>query len=390
MNYDVVMFVTNDIRGDARVQKEAGTLSQQGLSILVVGLGEVGKATPLEYMQGFEVRRIFVATRGLPQKPLFWFFKYFEFCARAFLIGWRANARVYHAHDLPMLPLAWLLAHALGRKVVYDAHELYFDRPTVQLRRVWRFLQNALIGSVDLVITVNEERAGILHDEYGAPSLPVVIHNFPVYREFRSRNDILRKFIQEQGLDWEVIILHQGKVSKDRCPDVLIQSLVHVPERAGIVFLGRILGKLKLECEDIARSLAVSHRVAFHEPVPQEKLWEYTTSADIGVALYKNTCRNNYYCAPNKIYDYALAGLPMLASDFPGLRRELGANEAGLLVNPDDPQAVGIALGDLVSDPALRKRLGEAARDAARRAWNWEGEAAILWQSYNLLLQNFD
>jgi len=151
--------------------------------------------------------------------------------------------------------------------------------------------------------------------------------------------------------------------------------------------VGRIAEKLKLELESLAGELGVAHRVAFHKPVSQEILWEYTISADIGVALYKNTSRNNYYCAPNKIYDYALVGLPMIASDLPGLQRELGVHQAGLLVDPTDPRAVGLALERLVSDPGLRKSLVSAASEMVRRAWNWESQAETLWQAYNCLLE---
>jgi glycosyltransferase involved in cell wall biosynthesis len=58
------------------------------------------------------------------------------------------------------------------------------------------------------------------------------------------------------------------------------------------------------------------------------------------------------------------AGVPVVASDIDGLREVVG--DAGVLVSPDDPEALGAALGRLAADPQRRADL--AARGRARAA----------------------
>jgi glycosyltransferase involved in cell wall biosynthesis len=52
-------------------------------------------------------------------------------------------------------------------------------------------------------------------------------------------------------------------------------------------------------------------------------------------------------------------GIPIVASDLPPLRRLLGDDEAGILVQPGDVQAAAAAIRDLASDPERRERMGQ-------------------------------
>jgi phosphatidylinositol alpha-mannosyltransferase len=68
------------------------------------------------------------------------------------------------------------------------------------------------------------------------------------------------------------------------------------------------------------------------------------------------------------------AGLPVVATQIPGYAAVLPP-EAGRLVPPGDDAALAGALGELLADPALRARLGEAGRrEAARYDWARVGD----------------
>ena len=65
---------------------------------------------------------------------------------------------------------------------------------------------------------------------------------------------------------------------------------------------------------------------------------------------------------PKALLEAAASGRPMVAADVPGCREIVIDNETGLLVPPRDGIALADALGRLAGDPALRQRLGSAAR----------------------------
>ncbi|MBR7504053.1 glycosyltransferase family 4 protein, partial [Mycobacterium tuberculosis] len=71
------------------------------------------------------------------------------------------------------------------------------------------------------------------------------------------------------------------------------------------------------------------------------------------------------YFSPLKVYEYMAAGLPTVASAVGALPDLIAGTGTGLLVPPDDLAALTEALQSLIDDPALRTRMGEAARAEA-------------------------
>ena len=174
------MFVYNRCTADARVLKEARTLTEAGHRVRIVAV--LDSETPAEEeREGFRIVRIdrnpvhYRLLRGMktgvgmarrrlpfaflfaPLAPLLLLLR------RALLVPhkplmfgdyyWRAYRLVradppdaLHAHDLNTLPVAAALARRLGLPLVYDAHELYPEISTLSPREaaVWRRLERRL------------------------------------------------------------------------------------------------------------------------------------------------------------------------------------------------------------------------------------------------------
>jgi phosphatidylinositol alpha-1,6-mannosyltransferase len=65
-------------------------------------------------------------------------------------------------------------------------------------------------------------------------------------------------------------------------------------------------------------------------------------------------------------------GLPVIAGQSGGLAEAVHDGETGLVVNPDDPEAVATALKRLLGDQLLARRLGQAGRKAIETYYNWD------------------
>jgi glycosyltransferase involved in cell wall biosynthesis len=70
---------------------------------------------------------------------------------------------------------------------------------------------------------------------------------------------------------------------------------------------------------------------------------------------------------PISILEAMAAGLPVVATDVGGIAESVVDGETGLLVPPGDPGALAVALDRLLTDGELRRRLGTAGRERARR-----------------------
>jgi glycosyltransferase involved in cell wall biosynthesis len=139
-------------------------------------------------------------------------------------------------------------------------------------------------------------------------------------------------------------------------------------ERGTVVFLGG--GPLRDRLREQVSAEAVSDRVRFVAPVPPDRLLPVTAGATVGVSLLQATCRNHEYALPNKLFEYLMAGLPVVVSDLPemgGLAREY---DVGRVVPPEDPAVLAEVLSELIDRPELRERLVDnRIRLLDRYAW---------------------
>jgi glycosyltransferase involved in cell wall biosynthesis len=90
---------------------------------------------------------------------------------------------------------------------------------------------------------------------------------------------------------------------------------------------------------------------------------------------------------PIKLFEYMAAGIPVIASDFPLWRQIIGEAGCGLLVDPQDPQAIARALEYLLSHDAESEAMGRRGRQAASELYNWNSEERVLLKFYSELLE---
>ncbi len=284
----------------------------------------------------------------------------------------RHRPHVIVAHDLPMLPVAVAAAQSNGAHVVYDSHELFAEQEFSETeKRKWRAIEQKYIGFASRVITVNESIAAELEGRYSLSDVKVIL-NAEQTASFERRPERLRHALSLPAA--AKIGLFQGGLSEGRNLHQLVDAIKHVEApNLHLVFLGD--GQLKEKLRKRALRLGLQGRVHFLDAVPQSELLEYTASADFGFVPYLANCLNTYYCTPNKLFEFIAAGIPIIASDLPELRRFVSGNDLGLILDFNDPKAVGNAVSNLIADDGLLSRLRANLISAqASISWKIEGE----------------
>lgn len=274
---------------------------------------------------------------------------------------------VVHCHDLPTLPVGaeWCRRHS-SVKLVFDSHELYEEVASLSSpeRWYWRRKLRRLSGNVDAFITVNESIAAEHARRYPALPRAVVVRNAAVRpsSDPESRG-LLRAAAKVR--DDQRVLLYQGGYARHRGLEALLFASVELPPEWVVVMMG--WGAHEARLRTIALDVdPLGDRIRFLPPAAPEVLRDWTAGADLGVIPYENTCLNHWFCSPNKLWEYPVAGVPILASPFPELRREIEGAGIGCLL-PEVLDGPGLRrVVDSIDDEALM-RMRAACREYARR-----------------------
>lgn len=90
---------------------------------------------------------------------------------------------------------------------------------------------------------------------------------------------------------------------------------------------------------------------------------------------------------PVALIEAAAAGLPVVATDVGGVADVVAEGENGFLVSSGDAAALAKRIGDLIEDPSLGRRMGEAGRRRARTAFSPGSMADRVAELYEGLLR---
>lgn len=392
-----VLMLCNDRQIDRRILLQADSLEKAGWLVTIVAMpldqpvvGEdprvrrIGAATEVVARQenrvlaAYRVVRRYVPMNGALMRLLKSFAWRFlvdqeRFYLNLFLADGRKHpAEVVVAHDLPMLPVGRALAAEFGARLVYDSHELYSEQEFSRgQQRSWAAIEQRHIQACDRVITVNPSIAQELQTRYGLSDVRV-IHNAERIAALAPRSWYLHERFAIPRDDQ--VLLYQGGFSAGRNLPELVHAmrLVQSP-RIHLVLLGD--GQLGQSLQRMVERKGLEGRVHLHAAVPQAQLLAITAAADAGVIPYQAICLNNYYCTPNKLFEFVAAGLPILASDLPELRRLVAGNGIGVVAELGTAVQLATAIADFFSDAErLQQWRGQLEVVREELSWQREGE----------------
>ena len=260
-----------------------------------------------------------------------------------------------------------------GTAVVYDAHELWPDRNLRPEPRWWLLVCEWLFVRVaDRTITASPGYADVISRRYRV-NRPQVIRNIPELSEQRPASGDPR----ENG---DAGFVYVGALTRNRGIEVSIRAIALAPG-ARLRLLGPVSAAYRAELERLAGDQGVSDRVEVAAPVPPGGVIEALRGATAGLALIQPACLSYELSLPNKLFEYLLAGLPVLASDLPVLGAFVSEHRVGLVAQPDDPADVAAKLVELMR-PDRNRELRAAVAETAEEL-RWDRESELLGATYS-------
>lgn len=397
------MIVWNEFVNDARVLKEAQTLAAAQYRVKVFALHTPGKTLQSEVLQeNLEVSRVArsplwrwrrrkgTTTPVVPSSKTnsdHAHITVLRVIARAWthlclllkMAAYRPD--IIHAHDVNTLPTAWLVRIITGAQLIYDAHEISTSREGYAgLKKIVARVEGFLLPRASAVITTTDTRAKYLARLYNVKR-PFVLQNRP--RHFIcSKTRIL---YEKLGLtEQRPILLYQGGLQSGRGLEKLIRCTKHL-QPCYVVLIGG--GRLTAKLMHIRDELGLQNTVHFIPTVALSELPQYTAGADIAVQPIENTCFNHFSTDSNKLFEYIIAGVPTVATNFPEIRKVISKYQTGLLVPAGNDEALIESLNKLICDTLLRQSLAENSKKAANNL-SWETQERRFLQLYHSIQTN--
>ncbi len=354
--FDVCVVCFAELRNDARTLNIAGAMAGSGLSTLVAGFGSEGE-TPGDRPFG---TRLLKKTAGRHSYTVLAGFLKDIFSARA---GMKAG--IYWAADLYSLAACRLLAACSGGSIVYDSREIYSALGPLEGQRMKQLgimaMEKFLVRKVSEFVVSGPLDAEHLKKSFGSGRPFSVVLNVPPFRSPVKSSLLRDRFGIAPG---KKIVLYQGAVLDGRGIGPVMKAIAPCGEFVFCIMGG---GPKLEKYKAMADSLGLGEKVFFTGSIPYGELHDWTCSADIGVAFIEPVSYSYELALPNKLFEYMMAGLPILASSLPAMQAIRGEVPFGMTVEPGAaPEEIASALRAIASDgkyEEYRRSCLEASRE---------------------------
>ena len=305
------------------------------------------------------------------------FFFYSEFNKRLFFYLLFHKAKLLVSNDLDTLVPNYLIHKIKGVPIVYDSHEYFTEVPELvnrpRTQAVWIWIESWIFPKLKDVFTVNDSIAELFEKDYGLR--PRVVRNIPVKKE--KVKPATRK---ELGLseDKKILILQGSGINVQRGSEEMVEAMKYIDNAVLLVVGG---GDVVDTLKQMAENSELKGRVVFKPKQPYQKLMQLTTAADLGLTLDKDTNLNYRFSLPNKLFDYIHAGIPVLASPLPEIKKVIEEYDIGDFIPSHKPEEIAQKINQILADQDLLDKWKKNTTFAASNL-TWQNEEIELREVY--------
>lgn len=261
-----------------------------------------------------------------------------------------------------------------GGDLLILAHQI---RRSLFKRRAAR----ALLGSASVLVANSSWTAAqcrTMLTQLGLDVSPDRVRTVPLgadpvaFRPGIDQTEVRRRY----GLEQRRWLLSVARLTRHKGIDVALMALAQLcKDHADIGYVVVGAGDDLPALEALARSLSVSDRVRFLTEVPDRDLPALYNCAEIYLGLSRELDQRVEGFGISLV-EAAGCGLPVVAGRSGGVSESVREGETGLLVNPERPEEVALAVRSLLEDRAWAHRLGAGGRRAVEGYYNWPRVAA--------------
>jgi phosphatidylinositol alpha-1,6-mannosyltransferase len=277
-------------------------------------------------------------------------------------------------HILPLGTAAFLVSRFLPFKYSVVLHGLDFSSALKSKRK--RLLTRLILKRSHKIICANSHVAYLVSEFNKRLKNKIVVQNPGIENvklpdlSSEEKKDLRKKYNICQG---DICLFSLGRLVLRKGFDKVIEALVDFPIN-NIKYLIAGVGEQEGYLKNLVKVRDLSDKVIFLGNVDENKKWQLLQLADIFIMPARQIGVD--FEGFGIVYLEAnLASKPVIAGISGGVKDAVVHNQTGLLLNPENIEAIREAILCLTRDQELRFKLGKNGRDRALRDFSWEKKA---------------
>ncbi len=272
-------------------------------------------------------------------------------------------------------PVGWLAARLCGALAWTHVQDLEVDAafdmgllPSGGLRTATLAVDNWLLRRFDFATTISLRMQERLWRK-GMPAAKTGLYPNWVEAAAIQPQSGPNPYRAELGIpDGQIVALYSGNMGEKQGLDTLIDTARAVAGDPGITVVLCGEGAARQRLQDGARGLS---NVRFLPLQPLERLGDLLNLADVHLLPQRADAAD--LVMPSKLGGMLATGRPVVAGAHAGTQVAMAVADCGIVVPPDDGQAMAVGLRALAADSEKRTQLGGVARKKALAEWDKDG-----------------
>lgn len=301
----------------------------------------------------------------------------------------KIDCDIYHCHDLDAATLGFFLKIFHRKKLVFDIHEYNAEiitegstipkmfRPAI--KKIIEKIDRYVAVKSDYIITVDDNLYNI-YKKYNKNC--VSIQNFINFESIKKDQDSKNKKRPDN-------IVYIGGLSEKRGILKIIESAKKLKEKGiqnKFLFVGGFINESeKNKTLKLIEKYNLQDMIKFVGKVPYEQVPKYLNQSMIGLLILQPSERYIKGSYPVKLFEYMYHSLPVIASNFEGIKEIIQKERCGILINPKDIDEITNAITNLIEKPEKIKQMGQKGRKAVIEKYNWNDESKKLESVYEII-----
>ncbi len=367
----VVLCVTNNLQNDQRVLKTAISLSK------IANIQLVGRNFP-------KVNNSIIAKFPTKLFRLIFnhkFLFYAEYNLRLFFYLLFKRFDVAAANDADTLPAVFWACKLKNKKMVFDSHEIFSEVPELvyrpRIKQFWKRIEDFYIPKIECKTAVSQSIIDYYQQKYDTKFM--LLRNLPL--ENHQRNSL--SFADFNLPEHKKVILYQGALNVGRGLELAINCLPFLPVDYILVLAGK--GDIQDRLLKQVRASELESRVFFLGQIMPTRIKQLTPLAHVGLSIEEDLGLNYRYALPNKLFDYIQAGIPVIVSDLPEMRKIVRENKIGFVLKERKEVRLAEQISMLIPENKTNFEIKENLVTAARQ-FIWSIDEKNLLNIYKKLI----